>query len=551
MKLSFRIGIGLLVLGLLGSAVGFSHLWGQGDISRPQKPYDDLAQLFKEWREFVKPKVVDGVPDYSAAAMKKQKDELPAFQKRLAAIDCSRWPAAQKVEYELVRAEMNGLDFDHRVLRPWSRMPSFYMSVTDSEHDVPLREGPEIHNALEVWKHKFPLTEDERAEFRVKLQAVPAILALGRKNLTEEGKDLWEVSLPVIRGEVGTLESLAKLLAKHHPELVPAAEQARAAVEEFLSWAEKKEAGMTPASCGVGIENFDWYMRNVHLVPYTWKEQRQILEREWERSMAALKLEEHRNRRLPALAPPATEEEARRRHNQAVDEFMQFLREEPVFTVPDYLSLDYFQGGFEPPGARLDFFARVESLDPMPLKCHSIHWLDKQMMARDPHPSPIRRVPLLYNIWDSRAEGLATAMEELMLQAGLFDKRPRGKELVYILVAMRCARAMGDLMMHSNEWDLERSVKAGVELTPYGWLLPDGETIWMDLRIYLQQPGYGTSYVVGKIQIDKLMAERAAQMGQGFTLRKFMDEFLGCGMIPVSLSRWELTGRADELRKLW
>jgi len=85
---------------------------------------------------------------------------------------------------------MNGLDFDHRVLRPWSRMPSFYMSVTDSEHDVPLREGPEIHNALEVWKHKFPLTEDERAEFRVKLQALPAILAQGKKNLTEEGKDL-------------------------------------------------------------------------------------------------------------------------------------------------------------------------------------------------------------------------------------------------------------------------------------------------------------------------------------------------------------------------
>jgi uncharacterized protein (DUF885 family) len=173
------------------------------------------------------------------------------------------------------------------------------------------------------------------------------------------------------------------------------------------------------------------------------------------------------------------------------------------------------------------------------------------MMARDPHPSPIRRVPLLYNIWDSRAEGLATAMEELLLQAGLFDKRPRGKELVHTLVAMRCARAMGDLMMHGNEWDLERSVRAGVELTPYGWLLPDGETVWMDLRIYLQQPGYGTSYVVGKIQIDKLMAERAAQMGKGFTIQKFMDEFLGCGMIPVSLIRWEITGLDDEIRKLW
>jgi hypothetical protein len=534
----------------LGMVAGFALDGGGSDISQPQKSYDDLVRLFMEWREFVKPKIVDGVPDYSAAAMKKQKDELVVFQKRLAEINTSRWPVAQRIDYDLVRAEMSGLDFDHRVLQPWSRMPSFYMSVTASEHDVPLREGPEIFSPLELWKHKFPLREDEQAEFKNKLEAVPVLLAKGKKNLVEEGKDLWKISLPAIRSEIEILDRLVKLLAKHHPGLVPSAEQAGAATAEFLSWAERKEAEMKPVPCGVGVENFDWYMRNVHLVPYSWKEQLQVVEREWERSMAALKLEEHRNRNLPPLSPPATEEEARRRHNEAVDEFMRFLREEPVFTVPAYLGLDDYQGGFQPPGARLDFFARIESLDPMPMKCHSMHWLDKQMMARDPHPSPIRRVALLYNIWDSRAEGLATAMEELMLQAGLFDRRPRARELVYILVAMRCARAMGDLRMHSNEWDLEKAVKAGVDLTPYGWLLPDGETIWSDLRIYLQQPGYGTSYVVGKIQIDKLLAERAVQMGENFTLQKFMDEFLGCGMIPVSLSRWQMTGLDDEIRNL-
>jgi uncharacterized protein (DUF885 family) len=142
-------------------------------------------------------------------------------------------------------------------------------------------------------------------------------------------------------------------------------------------------------------------------------------------------------------------------------------------------------------------------------------------------------------------------MEELMMQAGLLDKRPRAKELVYILVAMRCARAMGDLKMHSNEWDLEEAKRYAVERTPHGWLLPDGGTIWTDLRIYLQQPGYGTSYVVGKVQIDKLMADRAGQMGEDFTFQKFMDEFLGCGMIPVSLSRWQLTGLEDEIKNLW
>jgi len=514
-------------------------------------PYDDLVALFKEWREFQKPRVADGVPDYSAAAMKEQKAKLPSFQKRLAAIDCARWPVAQQVDYHCVRAEMNGLEFDHRVLRPWSRMPNFYVSVTASEHDVPLREGPEIFDPLNLWKHEFPLGEKEVLEYKEKLRVVPDILAQGKKNLTEETKDLWTLSIPEIRGESRTLDNLAEQLAKYHPDIAPEAKRAKSAVDEYLSWVEEKEKAMKPEPCGIGVDNFDWYMKNVHLVPYTWREQVAVLEREWVRSVASLKLEEHRNRRLPKLTPPATEEEAKRRYNDAVDEFMRFLREEPVFTVPDYLHLDYFRGRFAPPDARRDFFAKVESLDSMPMKCHSMHWLDKQLMANDPHASPIRRVPLLYNIWDSRAEGLATAMEELMMQAGLLDKRPRAKELVYMLVAMRCARAMGDLRMHSNEWTLEQARTYAVERTPYGWLLPDGGTIWTDLRIYLQQPGYGTSYVVGKVQIDKLMADRSSEMGNDFTLQKFMDEFLGCGMIPVSLSRWQMTGLEDEIKKLW
>jgi hypothetical protein len=549
MKKNRVLCFGFVFLLFLGG--GFSPGSREKKISDASASYEDLVALFKAWREFQKPEVVDGVPDYSPAAMKEQMQKLPAFQKRLEAVDCSRWPVAQRVDYQLVRAEMNGLEFAHRVLRPWSRMPSFYLSVAAFEHDVPLREGPEIFDPLELWKHEYPLGEKEQAEFRTKLRAVPGILAQAKKNLVEETKDLWTLGLPEIRGEGRALERLANQLEKDHPDIAPEAERARDAVEEFLSWAEKKEATMKPAPSGIGVENFDWYMKNVHFVPYSWKEQVAILEREWARSIAALKLEEHRNRHLPELAAPANEEEAKRRYNEAVDEFMRFLREEPVFTVPDFLHLDYFRGGYVPPDARRDFFARVESRDSLPMKCHSMHWLDKQLMANDPHPSPIRRVPLLYNIWDSRAEGLATAMEELMMQAGLLDKRPRAKELVYMLVAMRCARAMGDLKMHSNEWGLEQARAYAVERTPYGWLLPDGGTIWTDLRIYLQQPGYGTSYVVGKVQIDKLMADRAVQMDKNFTLQKFMDEFLGCGMIPVSLSRWQMTGLEDEIKKLW
>ncbi len=69
--------------------------------------------------------------------------------------------------------------------------------------------------------------------------------------------------------------------------------------------------------------------------------------------------------------------------------------------------------------------------------------------------------------------------------------------------------------------------------------------MWGEQHLYLQQPGYGTSYVIGKIEIDKLIAVRARQLGSAFTLRKFMDEKDAAGLIPVSLLHWELTGEVD------
>jgi len=44
------------------------------------------------------------------------------------------------------------------------------------------------------------------------------------------------------------------------------------------------------------------------------------------------------------------------------------------------------------------------------------------------------------------------------------------------------------------------------------------------------------------MQIEQLIAERRRQQGDAFTIRRFMDEFQDCGLIPMSLIRWEMTG---------
>ena len=158
---------------------------------------------------------------------------------------------------------------------------------------------------------------------------------------------------------------------------------------------------------------------------------------------------------------------------------------------------------------------------------------------------------LLYNIFNTRTEGHATGWEELMMQAGMFDARPRSRELVYILVAQRAARALGELFMQSNQMTLEQAAAFACANVPRGWLRMDGKLVRGEQHLYLQQPGYGTSYLIGKMEIDKLLAERRRQLGDSFRMRQFMDEFNAAGLIPASLLRWELTGhKPDEIQRM-
>ncbi len=86
----------------------------------------DLVALFDDFRASLAPDVVEGVPDYTHAAMGRKHAELLRLQERLTTLDISAWSLSEQVDYHVVRAEMNGVDFDHRVLRPWARDAGFY-----------------------------------------------------------------------------------------------------------------------------------------------------------------------------------------------------------------------------------------------------------------------------------------------------------------------------------------------------------------------------------------------------------------------------------------
>ena len=84
--------------------------------------YDDLLTLFAEWRDFESPPLLDGAPDYTAEQFAERHDDYELLRQRLDAFVIDDWPIPQQVDWHLVRAEMNGYEFNRRVLKPWVRL---------------------------------------------------------------------------------------------------------------------------------------------------------------------------------------------------------------------------------------------------------------------------------------------------------------------------------------------------------------------------------------------------------------------------------------------
>jgi hypothetical protein len=532
---------------ILAGAIMASTTIGGSAAAQGTNP--DLAALFKDWRAFEQPPMREGAPDYTATTFAKRHDELRKYQARLAALDPRGWPVEQRVDYEIVRAEMNGFDFYVRVLQPWARDPAYYNTVWTAQSDTPAHEGTTHHGLAELWTYTYPLSSAAEAKLAGELRVIPPLLAQAQFNLVGNARDLWMTGVGTMKQQVTALDDLDKKTAKSGPELKKAIQAARKATADFVAWLEQQAPSKNGAS-GVGKENYSWALRNVYLVPMSWQDEVDLLKRELARAHASLKLEEERNRGLPQLQAVASSEEYLARANASITRYIAFLRDKKLFPMRDYMdpALRAQIGEYSPLETR-NFFSIASHYEPLTLFTHFYHWWDLAQMREDPHASPIRRGPLLFNIWNNRAEGMATAMEEFTLHAGLYDQQPRAREIVWIMLAQRAARGLASLYAHANEFDIRQAKDFQVQWTPRGWMRPDLDLLHFEQGLYLRQPSYGTSYVTGKYLLESLIEQRAKQLGDEFSMKRYFDEVNAAGMIPVSLIRWQITGNDDQIRE--
>ncbi len=151
-----------------------------------------LVDLFGDWRAFNQPAMRNGVPDYSAAAMARKQRDFGVYRTRLKALDTGGWDIADKGDYRLVEAEMNGLDFNFRVLKPWARDPGFYLTVFPDMSDVPAHEGTYAEPVIDLFPYQWPLKPADDAKLAAQLETVAPLLDQARVNLAgSRAHDLW------------------------------------------------------------------------------------------------------------------------------------------------------------------------------------------------------------------------------------------------------------------------------------------------------------------------------------------------------------------------
>jgi hypothetical protein len=546
MRVHLIHGVAAMLLAIAGTSQSAAAQSGAG--------YEQLLELFAEWRAFEVPPLLDGAPDYTSARFDQRYPEYQALRARLDAMVIDDWPIPQQVDWHLVRAEMNGFDFNYRVLKSWVRDPAFYQAIWMARSDVPAHEGPTNHAVVEVWTYDFPLSDAEAARLEAELSAIPPLMRQARQNLTGNARDLWVTGIRDIRAQRSDLDALAAMPGvSSSPTLMAAIDESRAATDQLVAWLEAEAPSKTGPS-GIGKENYTWYQQNVHLVPLTWEDEVRLLKRELDRAWSSLKLEEQRNRDLPPLVEAADPAEYATRARAAVDRIMHFLEEKEILTVTDYMKPALLEHiGSYVPRERRNFFAITSHYDPAPLFTHFYHWIELARMDREPHSSPVRQGALLYNIFDSRNEGTATGVEEMFMHAGLYDDSPRSRELVWILLAQRAARGLGSLYAHANEMTMEEAGQVHQDYTPRGWMKTERELLIFEQHLYLRQPGYGTSYVTGKYLLERALADFARlreERGEPFRLKDFFDRLNEIDSIPISLARWEMTGLDDEIRAI-
>jgi Bacterial protein of unknown function (DUF885) len=538
--------------------------------------YDQLQQLaagFWTWRAANQPissddiprieRSDDWLPDWSHNAIEQRRAELTDLAKRHQDLNASSWPVPHQVDYRLIGSAIARAHFELNVICIHERNPGFFVDQTLGLLFLSLLTPP-------------PFTEARSRTIIRYLQSFSSTVAQAKENLA--GKAIKPFALAALEKLVGVRSRLTKVGTELGPvlsgvsptEFNDSITAAITALESFHSWLPGELEGMTEETA-VGREAYIYFLKHVALMPFTPEQLLVMGAYEWERSVAFETCEQTRNHGLPELelfpdqATQMAQEEfwegAARRFLEAkniltVPGWMKHYRNLPL---PPYIEPLSFMGVnddltsdnrleengvsyIKPPSPDLDYFSLSIAKDPRPLIVHEGvpgHYF--QMSLSWAHEIKIRR-----RYYDSGAnEGIGFYAEEMMLQFGFFDDKPKLREIMYNFMRLRALRVEVDVKLATGEFTIDQAADYLEKIVPV-----DRGTARQEAVFFASSPGQAITYQIGKLQIIKFLADARLNQKEQFNLRAFHDYLWKNGNVPIALLRWEYLGLSDEIALL-
>jgi uncharacterized protein (DUF885 family) len=133
------------------------------------------------------------------------------------------------------------------------------------------------------------------------------------------------------------------------------------------------------------------------------------------------------------------------------------------------------------------------------------------------------------------SEGWGLYAERLADEMGLYET-PLQRIGMLTLDSLRASRLVVDTGIHAKGWTRQQAADFLHDHTA----LARG-TVEAEIDRYIADPGQAASYMVGRLQIDRLRADAASRLGDRFSISGFHDTVLHGGMTPLS----DLTRRVN------
>jgi len=125
------------------------------------------------------------------------------------------------------------------------------------------------------------------------------------------------------------------------------------------------------------------------------------------------------------------------------------------------------------------------------------------------------------------AEGWGLYTERLSDEMGLYSG-PVDRMGMYSADSMRACRLVVDTGLHALGWSREQAVRFMVDNSP----LAEG-VVRPEVDRYVVSPGQATSYMIGRIEMQRMRDEAEQRQGARFDIKEFHDAVLGSGGMPL------------------